>query len=85
MNATNHYWVTSLTGQRCGLSTRSEEMAEYERNDTTTEDLRDEADDAGDAIERGADKAKEGSKSVADRASDVIEDVIPGDSDHDGH
>jgi len=30
-------------------------------------------------------RPKEGAKSIADRASDAVEDVIPGDSDKDGH
>ena len=60
-------------------------MSDYERNETMGDELREEADDAGDAVERGAHETKEGANSVADRVSDAVEDVIPGDSDGDGH
>jgi hypothetical protein len=60
-------------------------MEDYERDDPTTEDIREKADDVGDAARRGAKETKEGAESVADRVSDAVEDVIPGDSDNDGH
>ena len=60
-------------------------MSDYDRTDSATEELRDEADDAGDAVTRGAHEAKEGAESIGDRVSDAVEDVIPGDSDRDGH
>lgn len=64
---------------------KEEPMSEYDRTDRATDELRDEADDAGDAVKRGAHETKESAKSVADRVSDAVEDMIPGDSDRDGH
>ena len=60
-------------------------MSNYERDDSLTEDVREDADDLGDAAKHGAKKVEEDAKSVTDRAADAVEDVIPGDSDHDGH
>lgn len=61
------------------------QMSNYERDDSVTEDVREGADDLGDAAKRGANKAKEDAKSLTDRVTDAVEDVIPGDSDKDGH
>jgi len=60
-------------------------MADYERDDSMTDDVREKADDVGDAARRGGEETKEKAASVADRVSDAVEDVIPGDSDNDGH
>ncbi|MEO5634620.1 hypothetical protein [Gaiella sp.] len=55
---------------------------EHEDSTTATrDDLREAGDKAGDAVDTTADKAKE----VGRKASDKIEDMIPGDSDGDGH
>ncbi len=43
------------------------------------------ADRAGDRIGDAAEKPKGGAESVGHKVSDAIEDVIPGDSDRDGH
>ena len=59
-------------------------------------DADDELREAGDDLSRGADRAadkvgdaaektKEGAKSVGEKVSDAVEDMIPGDSDRDGH
>jgi hypothetical protein len=59
-------------------------------------DPRDELDEAGEDAARagerakneaaeGVDRVKEGAGDVADKASDAVEDMIPGDSDRDGH
>ena len=61
------------------------QMSNYERDDSVTEDVREGADDLGDAAKRGADKVEEDAKSLTDRVTDAVEDVIPGDSDKDGH
>lgn len=60
-------------------------MSSYERDDSLTDDVREGADDVGDAVKEGADDVKEGAESLGDRISDAVEDVIPGDSDRDGH
>ena len=44
-------------------------MSNYERDDSVTEDVREDADDLGDAAKHGAKKVEEGAKSVADRAA----------------
>ena len=43
------------------------------------------ADRAGDKIGDAAERAKDAAASVGHKASDVVEDMIPGDSDKDGH
>ena len=59
-------------------------------------DPRDELDAAGDDVSRAAERAKDdvtagaehvkdGVRGTADEVSDAVEDVIPGDSDRDGH
>ena len=59
-------------------------------------DARDELDEAGEDVARagdrakddvaaGAERVKDGLGRVADDVSDAVEDVIPGDSDRDGH
>lgn len=62
--------------------------------DTTRTDnkLRDAGDDAKRAAERAGDKmedagerAKDDASRVGHKVSDTIEDMIPGDSDRDGH
>ena len=60
-------------------------MSNYERDDSLKEDVREGAEDVGDAAKRGAGEAKEGAESVTDRVTDAVEDLIPGDSDKDGH
>ena len=42
-------------------------MSNYERDDTVTEDVREGADDLGDAAKRGADEVEEGAKSLTDK------------------
>jgi hypothetical protein len=56
------------------------------------DDLRDVGDDASRAADRAGDevddaawRAKEGAASVGHKVSDALEDLIPGDSDQDGH
>jgi hypothetical protein len=56
-------------------------MADYERDDSATDEIRDTAADVGDAVRRGAEETREGAESIVD----AVEDVIPGDSDRDGH
>jgi hypothetical protein len=56
-------------------------MADYERDDSATDEIREKAADVGDAARRGADATREGAKSIVG----AVEDVIPGDSDRDGH
>ena len=58
-------------------------MPDDERDDKVLDDLSQEADDLDDAGE-GRSKGEQG-KSVTERLSDAVEDVIPGDSDHDRH
>lgn len=58
-------------------------MPDDERDDEILDDLQQEADDLEDAAEERA-KGEQG-KSVTERLSDAVEDVIPGDSDHDDH
>lgn len=60
-------------------------MSNYERDDSVTEDVREGADDLGDAAKRGANEVEEGAKSLTDKVTDAVEEVIPGDSDQDGH
>ena len=60
-------------------------MSNDEREDSVTEDVREGADDLGDAAKRGANEAEEGAKSLTDKVTDAVEEVIPGDSDRDGH
>lgn len=59
-------------------------------------DPRDELDEAGDDVSRaagrakddvaaGAERVKDGVGGVAHEVTDAVEDVIPGDSDRDGH
>ena len=60
-------------------------MSIDERDDSLREDVREGADDIGDAAKRGAGEAKEAGESVTDRVTDAVEDLIPGDSDKDGH
>ena len=84
-------WVT-------GVSTVSQpregNVDESTRSDNTQldDDLREQAhetaDDAKQAKDKAADKAgdaKDELSKVGDRISDAVEDVIPGDSDGDGH
>jgi hypothetical protein len=58
-------------------------MPDDERDDKILEDLSQEAEDFENAAEERA-RGEQG-KSVTERLSDAVEDVIPGDSDHDGH
>jgi len=58
----------------------------------TEDDLRDAKDDAARAADRAggkvgdaAERAKDDAGSVGHKVSDAIEDMIPGDSDKDGH
>ena len=58
----------------------------------TTDELREAGDDASRAADRTGDKlgdaaehAKDGAEKVGHKLADAIEDVIPGDSDGDGH
>jgi hypothetical protein len=43
------------------------------------------ADRAKDEVAEGADSANDGIGDAADKVSDTVEDMIPGDSDRDGH
>lgn len=68
------------------------ETTPTDRTVDTRDDLHEAGHDVGRAGERvkddvvvGADKAKDGLHKVADDVSDAVEDVIPGDSDRDGH
>ncbi len=47
--------------------------------------VREKAHEAKTETERAADRAKDDVSSVGHKISDAIEDVIPGDSDRDGH
>ena len=49
------------------------------------DDVSEAADRAGDKVGDAAEKAKDGAESVGRKISDAVEDVIPGDSDQDGH
>ncbi len=63
-------------------------MSEYERKDTgqlDRDDAEKKADRAWDDTKEKADDAKHGLKEAGDKASDAVEELIPGDSDHDGH
>lgn len=71
-----------------------EDSMERQESDTTTarddlrdagHDAKDERDEMKDDAARLADKAKDGATDVGRKASDAIEDMIPGDSDGDGH
>jgi hypothetical protein len=42
------------------VAAQGAEVSDFERTDSATDELREEVDDAGDAVARGADKAKEG-------------------------
>ncbi len=52
-----------------------------DRRDDAADAVDDFKDDAGDAAERAADKAR----GAGNKLTDAVEDMIPGDSDHDGH
>lgn len=43
------------------------------------------ADRAGDKVGDAAERAKDGAERAGNKMSDAIEDMIPGDSDNDGH
>ena len=77
------------------LSAKEHGMSETFPNDRTG-DVEDEVRETGDDVSRGADRAEdevaEGADSVkdgigdaADKVSDTAEELIPGDSDRDGH
>ena len=68
-----------------GRYRRVRDVSNYERDETLTDEVEEDADDLGDAAKRGADEAEKGAKSLTDRVTDAVEDAIPGDSDHDGH
>ena len=53
-------------------------MSNYERDDTVTEDVREGADDLGDAAKRGANEVEEGAKSLTDKVTDAVEEVDAG-------
>jgi hypothetical protein len=74
---------------------RRQRMSETVPNDRT-DDVEDEVRETGDDLAGGADRAQDeaaegadrvtdGVREVADRVSDTVEDMIPGDSDRDGH
>ena len=65
-------------------------------SESISSDRRDDLDDAGDDVSRAADRTedkldnaaertKDGAERAGHKISDAIEDVIPGDSDNDGH
>ena len=63
-----------------------------DRRTEADDDLREAGDDvsraadrAGDKLGDAAERAKEGAESVGNKVSDAVEDMIPGDSDKDGH
>ena len=58
-------------------------MSDDARDDEILDDLSQDADDLDDAAQ--ARSSGEQGDSVFDRLSDAVEDVIPGDGDHDGH
>ena len=85
-----YLWSIPVLSQR-----RSTACPRQYRNDRT-DGVEDEVRETGDDISRGADRAEdevaEGADSVkdgigdaADKVSDTVEDMIPGDSDRDGH
>ena len=58
-------------------------MPNDERDEKVLDDLSQEADDLEAAAEGRA--TGELGESVVERVSDAVEELIPGDSDHDGH
>lgn len=69
----------------------SESISSDRRTDVD-DDLREAGDDlsrtaerAGDRVGDAAERAKEGAEGIGHKVSDAVEDMIPGDSDHDGH
>jgi len=74
---------------------RRQRVSETTPNDRT-DDVEDEVRETGDDVSRGADRAtddvaegadsvKDGIGDAADKVSDTVEDMIPGDSNRDGH
>ena len=51
-------------------------MSNYERDETLTDEVEEDADDLGDAAKRGADEAEKGAKSLTDRVTDAVEDAM---------
>ena len=60
-----------------GYDIRAEEAAEEARRDA--------GDDVDDEARRARRDVEDKSRTIGQRISDAIEDVIPGDSDNDGH
>ncbi len=64
-------------------------MSEHTTTEVTKDDVSEavgeKAHDARTETERTAEHAKDGASSIGHKISDAIEDVIPGDSDRDGH
>ena len=64
----------------------------YDKTDALSDDALDDRNDMTGAAERakneaaeGVDRAEDEADNLGDKASDAVEDMIPGDSDRDGH
>jgi hypothetical protein len=85
---TSIVWVRSATSTFAKEKTMTESIQSERRDD----DLDEAGEDASRAVDHAADKtgdaahrAKDDASKVGHKLSDAIEDVIPGDSDGDGH
>jgi len=68
------------------------ETVPHDKTDGVADDVRDSGDEASARAERakneagdGIDRVKDEARDAADEVSDAVEDMIPGDSDRDGH
>src|SRR5688572_24901333 len=87
--------VPRVHGDSSPLSAKEHGMSETfpsDRTDDVEDEVREtgddvsrEADRAKDELAEGADSVKDGIGAAADKVSDTVEDMIPGDSDRDGH
>ena len=57
-------------------------MSDHDHDDTIIDGLREDEDDLDEVEDQ---ELNEQGDSMFERISDAVEDVIPGDSDHDGH
>ena len=78
-----------MTGERARVARL---IVAVNRLDEALSSLRDARNDASRAADRAkdeaadaADRVKDGVGEAADKVSDAVEDMIPGDSDRDGH
>ena len=83
-----------LSGRSCPATMLSKQVnvPHDHPGDEVSDELRDTRDDASraadhaeDEVAEGADRVKDGVADAADKVLDAIEDMIPGDSDRDGH